>query len=95
MAEIADRVITTNFLSTDESMSNEPLLTTEQLAEALKIPETLVLSFRDQGLLPPVAESPETESSEPGYRRSEVVRSLRQHPEAMDAIRQAMRQSDK
>ena len=74
-------------------MSQEPLLTTEQLAEALKIPETLIRSFRDQGLLPPVATSPEADSSEPRYMRSEVVRSLRQHPEAMDAIRQAMRQS--
>ncbi|MEK6270758.1 MAG: helix-turn-helix domain-containing protein [Planctomycetales bacterium] len=74
-------------------MSQEPLLTTEQLAEALKIPETLILSFRDQGLLPPVAASPEADSSEPRYMRSDVVRSLRQHPEAMDAIRQAMRQS--
>ena len=74
-------------------MSQEPLLTTEQLAEALKIPETLILSFRDQGLLPPVAASPEAGPSESRYMRSEVVRSLRQHPEAMDAIRQAMRQS--
>ena len=74
-------------------MSQEPPLTTTQLAEALKIPESLVLSFRDQGLLPPTTTSTGAGPSEPPrYLRSEVVRSLRQYPEAMTAIRQAMRQ---
>ena len=74
-------------------MSQEPPLTTTQLAEALKIPESLVLSFRDQGLLPPTAITSDADADEPPrYLRSEVVRSLRQYPEAMNAIRQAMRQ---
>ena len=74
-------------------MPEELPLTTTQLAEALKIPESLVLSFRDQGLLPPTAITPDADSDEPPrYLRSEVVRSLRQYPEAMNAIRQAMRQ---
>ena len=74
-------------------MSQEPPMTTKQLAEALKIPESLVLSFRDQGLLPPTTTSVDADLGEPPrYLRSEVVRSLRQHPEAMTAIRQAMRQ---
>ena len=74
-------------------MSEELPLTTTQWAEALKIPESLVLSFRDQGLLPPTAITPDADPDEPPrYLRSEVVRSLRQYPEAMNAIRQAMRQ---
>ena len=73
-------------------MSQEPPLTIEQLAAVLKIPETLILSYRDQGLLPPAVDTQTTDTCGPRYVRSEVVQSLRQHPEAMDAIRQAMRQ---
>ena len=76
-------------------MSQEPPMTTKQLAEALKIPESLVLSFRDQGLLPPTTTSADADADvgePPRYLRSEVVRSLRQYPEAMTAIRKAMRQ---
>jgi hypothetical protein len=76
-------------------MPQEPLLTTEQLAEVLKVPETLVLSFLDQGLLPTAKDTKTTDSSEPKFFRSEVVRALRQYPEAMDAIRQAMRETRK
>ncbi len=74
-------------------MPQEPLLTTEQLAEVLKVPETLVLSFLDQGLLPTAKDTKTTDSCEPKFFRSEVVRVLRQYPEAMDAIRQAMRET--
>ena len=74
-------------------MSQETPLTTAQLAKALKIPESLVLSFRDRGILPTTATFPDADPSEPPrYLRSEVVRSLRQYPEAMNAIRKAMRQ---
>ena len=73
-------------------MPQEPLLSTKQLAEVLKVPESLILSFRDQGLLPPALVTPAADANNTRYLRSEVVRTLRQHPEAMDSIRRAMRQ---
>ncbi|MBC19191.1 MAG: hypothetical protein CMJ74_02875 [Planctomycetaceae bacterium] len=74
-------------------MPQETPLTTKQLAEVLKVPESLILSFRDQGLLPPAANvQPDGADDPPRYIRSEVVRALRQNPESMDAIRRAMRQ---
>ena len=74
-------------------MSEESPLTIKQLAEVLKVPETLILSFREQGLLPSALEdSPGEENNPDRYLRSEVVRALRQNPEAMDAVRRAMRQ---
>ena len=79
-------------LSPRKLMPQETPLTTAQLANVLKIPEALVLSFRDQGLFPPAIESADEASDTPRYNRSEVVQGLRQYPEAMDAIRRAMRQ---
>ena len=73
-------------------MPQESPLTTKQLAEVLKVPESLILSFRDQGLLPPATATPVGNANDARYLRSEVVRTLRRHPEAMDAIRRAMRQ---
>jgi hypothetical protein len=73
------------------TMTDELLLTIEQLACVLKIPEQLMASCRQQGILPPSADDPEQPVR---YRRSEVVRALRKHPEIMDEIRRAMRQGD-
>ena len=71
-------------------MSQEPALTIEQLAEALKIPESLLLSYRDKGMLPPAVEGDGSSLSDFRYLRSEIVRKLRENPDAMDAIRRAI-----
>lgn len=72
-------------------MTDELLLTIEQLARVLKIPEQLMVSCRQQGILPLPADGHEQPAL---YRRSEVVRALRKHPEIMDEIRKAMRHGD-
>ena len=71
-------------------MSQEPTLTIEQLAEVLKIPETLLRSYRDKGMLPHTVEGNDSSVSDCKYLRSEVVRKLREYPDAMDAIRRAI-----
>lgn len=71
-------------------MSQEPALTIEQLAEVLKIPESLLLSYRDKDMLPPAVEGDDSSVSDCKYLRSEIVRKLREYPDAMDAIRRAI-----
>ena len=75
-------------------MSQEPALTIEQLAEVLKIPESLLRSYQDQGMLPQAVATENPDVSEPKYLRSDTVQALRKYPEAMDAIRRAIRTLD-
>ena len=72
-------------------MSQEPALTIEQLAGVLKIPESLLRSYQDQGMLPQAVATENPDASEPKYLRSDTVQALRKYPEAMDAIRRAIR----
>lgn len=71
-------------------MPQEPALTIKQLAEVLKIPESLLHSYRDKGMLPPTVEGGDSSASDCKYLRSEVVRKLREYPDAMEAIRRAI-----
>ena len=73
-------------------MTAETLLTIEQLALALKVPEKMVQAWRQQGILPQAANNPE---QPPRYLRTEVVQALRQEPDIMAGIRTAMRQKNR
>jgi hypothetical protein len=73
-------------------MTDEALLTIEQLALALKVPEKMVQAWWQQGILPQAINDPE---QPPRYRRTEVVQALRREPEIMARIRTAMRQTNR
>ena len=69
-------------------MSDQPLLTIEQLAAVLRVPVEMTRQWETDGLLP-VEDVPDGAAA--CYRQLAVVSELRKHPEVMDAIKSAMR----
>lgn len=71
-------------------MIDEPLLSLEQLATVLKVPQEMVRDWQQRGILP----SAQGDAEESLYSRAAVVRALRDYPDVMTAIKAAMRRHD-
>ena len=70
-------------------MADEPLLTIEQLATVLRVPDELARQWEQDCILPKEKVAPDQPAK---YRQRAVVHELRKHPEIMSAIKAAMNQ---
>jgi len=68
-------------------MSNDPLLSIEELATVLRVPVEMALEWEQQSILPVETDAGDSPKR---YRQRSVVVALREYPEIMDAVKQAM-----
>ncbi|MEK6250045.1 MAG: hypothetical protein N2C12_17810 [Planctomycetales bacterium] len=71
-------------------MAHEPLLTLEQLATVLKVPEQMVRDWQQLGILPRASEPDDPTM----YSRAQVVQAIRNYPDIMEQIKSSMRRHD-
>lgn len=72
-------------------MSNDPLLTIDELATVLRVSVEMVRNWEEQAILPIEDDAEEgTEASGKRYRQRNVVLAIREYPEVMNAVKQAM-----
>ncbi len=69
-------------------MSNDPLLTIEELAAVLRVPVEMAHSWEPLGFLPVEEDANEDDGKK--YRQRNVVLALRDQPEIMTAVKNAM-----
>lgn len=67
-------------------MSGDPLLTIDELATVLRVSTDMTREWESQGVLQAEADAQENKK----YRQRHVVAALREHPEIMTAVKQAM-----
>ena len=70
-------------------MTNDPLISIDELAALLRVPVEMVREWEKQAILP-IEDDVDTADSDKKYRQRKVVLALREHPEIMTVIKQAM-----